>query len=131
MIRKTCSFFLKLDSNDERHRRYRRDARTLANVRGNLKCWPFFPGTLRYIADKTQIATPPGMRPAVFQEIGLHGDNLVPAVPFAGEHLLKSIRPEPDGAVDEAVLDSNRSPRRQKQRAVAYCPLKNGKICGI
>ena len=36
MIRKTCSFFLKLDSNDERHRRYRIDTRTLANVRENL-----------------------------------------------------------------------------------------------
>lgn len=58
MIRKTCSFFLKLDSNDERHRRYRIDARTLSNVRENLNGWSFFSGTLRYIADKTQIATP-------------------------------------------------------------------------
>jgi hypothetical protein len=57
MIRKTCSFILKLDSHDERHRRYCRDARTLSNVRGNLKCWSFFPGTLRNIADKTQIPT--------------------------------------------------------------------------
>ncbi|MBS0206582.1 MAG: hypothetical protein JSS49_27145 [Planctomycetes bacterium] len=66
MIRKTCSFFLKLDSNDERHRCYPIDARTLSNVRGNLKCWPFFPETLGNNADKTQIATPPGTRPATF-----------------------------------------------------------------
>lgn len=35
------------------------------------------------------------------QQVGFQGDDLVLAVPFAGEHLLQSIRPEPDGAVDE------------------------------
>lgn len=38
------------------------------------------------------------------QQVRFHVDDLVLAVPFAGEEVLQAIGLEPDGAVDEAVL---------------------------
>jgi hypothetical protein len=38
------------------------------------------------------------------QQVGFDVDDLVFAVPFAGEEVLEAIRLEPDGAVDKAVL---------------------------
>jgi hypothetical protein len=51
------------------------------------------------------------------QQVGLHVDDLVLAVPFAGEEVLQAIGLEPDGAVDEAVLvgagaDDEAAPRQ-------------------
>ena len=42
--------------------------------------------------------------PGHLQQISLHVDDLVLAVPFAGEDVLLAIGLEQDGAVDEAVL---------------------------
>ncbi len=42
--------------------------------------------------------------PRHLQQVGLHVNDLVVAVPFAGEEVLQAIGLEPDGAVDEAVL---------------------------
>jgi hypothetical protein len=39
-----------------------------------------------------------------FQQVGLHVDDLVLAVPVAGKEVLQAVGLEPDGAVDEAVL---------------------------
>lgn len=59
--------------------------------------------------------------PGHLQQISLHVDDLVLTVRFARDEVLQAIRLEPDGAVDEVVLGSNRSPRRQKHGAFAYC----------
>jgi len=38
------------------------------------------------------------------QQVGLHVDDLVFSMPFAGEEVLQAVGLEADGAVDEAVL---------------------------
>lgn len=38
------------------------------------------------------------------QQVGLHVEDLVVAVPFAQKEVLQAVRLEPDGAVDELVL---------------------------
>lgn len=42
--------------------------------------------------------------PRNFQQVSLHVNDLVVAVPFAGEEVLQAVGLELDGAIDEAVL---------------------------
>ncbi len=101
MIRKTCSFFLKLDSNDDRHRRYHRDARALASVRGFFQCSPIFGGTLRHPSRTNRHAA--RHTPGHLQQVRLHVDDLAFAVPSVREEVLQAVGVLPDRAVDQAV----------------------------
>ena len=57
-------------------------------------------GALQLISNRHAARHAPGD----LQQVGLHVDDLVVAVPFAGKEVLQAIRLEPDRAVDESVL---------------------------